>query len=61
MKRTEDSARPLVIKNDNPIAAWSDVSVIDRRHCIFMSVRCPNRKRDKRDALQPLPDLVDHA
>jgi hypothetical protein len=26
-----------------------------------MPVGCPDRERDKRHALQPLPDLVDHA
>jgi len=40
VQRPEHCARPLVIKNDNPVAAWSDVSVVDRRHCIFVTVGC---------------------
>jgi hypothetical protein len=60
VERTEDRTCTLVIKDHDPITARRNVSVIDRRHGIFVTVRCANRKRDKWHTTESLFDLIDH-
>jgi hypothetical protein len=58
---SKNRTRALIIKNDNPITSGRDVSVIDCRHVVLMSIGCAHRKGSKRHALQSLPDFVYHA